>query len=287
MKPFPVSQFVSVLVYFYLFVFCSLPGQAQHLEAGLSLGTASYGGELAADGIDGNLRLLRPSAGIFGRYYFSDVLSVRTNVHVFRLKGDDALSDRARNLHFRSANVEAGVQLEINIPGYQPYALYRPFSPYLFAGIGFMAFNPEAQYEGNWIELQPLGTEGQHLDAFPDRQPYPKSTLIVPLGVGVKYALNDEWNLGVQAGIRLTQTDYLDDVSSTYISDEEMAANSDPLAGILANRSGEPVFTGQERGDPTRNDTYFLVEVMISYNFLDNGLAGSRNRSKKRRGCYN
>ncbi len=41
--------------------------------------------------------------------------------------------------------------------------------------------------------------------------------LVVPIGVGVKYALNERMNLGFEVVYRYTTTDYLDDVSKTYV----------------------------------------------------------------------
>ncbi|MEO8734182.1 MAG: hypothetical protein ABI373_07615, partial [Flavobacteriales bacterium] len=38
---------------------------------------------------------------------------------------------------------------------------------YLFAGVGAFHFNPQAQYKGNWVDLRPLGTEGQGLPGGP------------------------------------------------------------------------------------------------------------------------
>ena len=33
-----------------------------------------------------------------------------------------------------------------------------------FVGVGGFYFNPKAKYEGKWVSLQPLGTEGQGLN---------------------------------------------------------------------------------------------------------------------------
>lgn len=275
--------------YIFLFLFVLLlpiPGRSQHLEAGLSAGLAGYSGDLDPENVSDHFQLLQPSAGIFGRYYFSDFLNARLNFQYARLRGDDAISDRPRNLHFRSDIFEVGLNLEFNILGYQPYALYRPFSPYLFGGIAFFSFNPKAEYEGEWLALQPLGTEGQFLEQYPDREPYARTAFAIPFGAGVKYALNDTWNIGLQAGLRMTFTDYLDDVSATYISDSEMLEGAGELAAALANRSGEPVSTGFERGNPDTHDWYFIAELFVSYNFLDNGLVGSRSRGRRGRGCY-
>ena len=86
-------------------------------------------------------------------------------------------------------------------------------------------------------------------------------------------------------------TDYLDDVSGNYVDFQTLLAGNGELAAALGNRTGEylgtePVLgeTGQ-RGDDKVADWYFLAGLSLSWNFLDNGLVGSRGRSTKRSGC--
>ena len=112
------------------------------------------------------------------------------------------------------------------------------------------------------------------------------------MGLGVKYAVTDKLNIGIELGARMTFTDYLDDVSGTYLSYPELLAGNGPLAATLGNRSGEllggePVIvpTGTPRGDNRARDWFFNAGLSISYNFLDNGLVGSRNRTRKKAGC--
>ena len=62
-----------------------------------------------------------------------------------------------------------------------------------------------------------LGTEGQGDSAYPDRKPYNTMGFCIPFGVGVKYAINDRMNIGLEITHRFTTTDYLDDVSKTYV----------------------------------------------------------------------
>jgi hypothetical protein len=177
---------------------------------------------------------------------------------------------------------------EFNILGYQPYGLYKVFTPYIFAGVTGTKFNPKANFEGEWVALQPLGTEGQGLSQYPDREEYKTITLTIPFGIGVKYAVTDKLNIGFEIGARRAFSDFLDDVSGTYVASTELAADGNTLGAALSNRTGElsggePVVvpTGTARGDDTDSDWYFTV----SYNFLDNGLMGGRKRGRSRKGC--
>ncbi|MEZ5043498.1 MAG: DUF6089 family protein [Saprospiraceae bacterium] len=268
---------------------------AQHFEAGILGGGSNYLGDLSNNSSTVYLGQSHFAGGIFGRYNFNDYLAVRLGLNYTALSGADANAPvgafRDRNLSFQTDIYEVGLIGEFNLMGYQPYNLSSPFSPYLFAGVAFFTFNPKAFYQGQLVELQPLDTEGQGL---PDRPaPYTTQQFAIPFGIGVKYALNDQWNVGLEIGVRKTFTDYLDDVSGTYVSYNELLAAKGELSAALANRQGEllgsdPVIvpTGTQRGDGKTADAYFILGLTISYNFMDNGLVGSRNRVRRgRSGC--
>ncbi|MEM7103748.1 MAG: DUF6089 family protein [Bacteroidota bacterium] len=284
-----------------IFLFLMLPFgmSAQHMEVGLFTGVSYYSGDISLS--SNILKDANFSYGIFARYNISNYFGVKANVYRGRISASDANSNdenrRLRNLSFRNDITEIGLTAEFNILGYQPYALEKIFSPYIYAGIAGFFHNPQANYEDQWYNLQPLGTEGQGINGYPDL--YKKFTMSVPFGAGVKVALNDKWNIGLDMGLRWTSFDYLDDLSTIYVNNDELLANSPhpnpDLVVALANRTGEylggePVNyeTGTSRGDDNNNDWYFMGGLTISYNFLDNGLVGSRNRGRKSKsGCNN
>lgn len=269
---------------------------AQHLEAGLMVGASNYIGDLARNSRKVYVQETRPALGIFARYNLNVYVAIRGSANYASIGGEDANADDEaivlRNLSFRTNLLEFGISGEFNLSGYQPYALTKVFSPYLFVGVSAVMFNPKAKYNGDWVALQPLGTEGQGMSAYPEKTPYNRTVLAIPFGIGFKYALTDQLNLGIEFGARRTFTDYLDDVSGTYVEYSELAAGNGELAAALGNRTGElignepvSVPTGTLRGDDARNDWYFILGITASYNFLDNGLMGSRKRSRRKVGC--
>jgi len=266
-----------------------LHGWSQHFEAGMMAGVANYLGDLSENSSRIIMQESKFSGGLFGRYNINDFAAVRLGFQYGSLSGKDANATDAlvqqRNLSFKSALYEASLTGEFNILGYQPYALSRVFSPYLFAGVAFFYYNPTAEYEFQTIELQPLGTEGQGMANR--SEPYQLTQFSIPFGIGFKYALTDKINLGLEFGARKTFTDYLDDVSTTYVAYEELLAANGELAANLSIRDEKPegIITGTPRGDDTTNDWYFIAGFSISYNFLDNGLVGSRSRTRNRNGC--
>ena len=266
---------------------------AQHFEIGGAVGVASYDGDLTEDFVD-KFSDLGPSLGVFGRMNFNDYFNVKLGVNYGRLSGTDANSTDEnrlrRNLSFRSDVFEAAVTGEFNILGYQPYALQRTFSPYLFAGVSAFYHNPKTEYNDQWVALQPLGTEGQYIPGSTN-QPYDLMQVAIPVGIGFKYAINDLWNLGFEMGTRITFTDYLDDVSTDYADRNDLLSASGQLAADLANRTGEYLGTdpinmaGRQRGNPDIRDFFTFTVVSLSYNLLDNGLVGSRGRNRRSQGC--
>ena len=280
-------------------LFFPLMLSAQHTELGLLLGFSNYIGDLSNNSNNIYLNETRPAVGLLARYNLNDYLAFRLGGVYTRLGGRDANVNndefiRQRNLSFRSSVTELSLTAEVNLPGYQPYGLFKPFSPYLFAGVSVVRFNPQARYQGDWVDLQPLGTEGQGLPQYPERgAPYKLNTFSIPFGLGIKYALSDKINIGLEIGARRAFTDYLDDVSTTYVSYEELLSGNGEQAAALGNRTGElagaepvSVETGTRRGDSKANDWFFIVGATVSYNFLENGLMGSRQRQRKRAGCY-
>lgn len=257
---------------------------AQYTEIGLMAGTSNYQGDLSPSNLRTSFGRTHASFGAFGRYNMNNFVSVKLGLTFGTISGDDADNDRSRNLDFKSDLLDVSITGEFNILGYQPYALERVFSPYAFIGIGLVHFNPRTQYNDEWVELQPQGTEGQGISGNPAR--YNLVQVVVPFGGGLKYAINDTWNLGVELGFRKTFTDYLDDVSGRYEDEAILATNNGELAAALANRSGEAVTAGALRGNPENKDWYIFTSFSVSYNFLDNGLVGSRSRSRKKKGCY-
>jgi len=269
---------------------------AQYTEVGIFLGASNYIGELSNDNSTLYWNETKPAFGILGRYNLNEKISVKGGLNYGWISGDDAntanQSIRERNLSFKSRLLELSLTGEWNFMGYEPYGLKKPFSPYLFGGVALTSFNPKAQFEGETVALSPLGTEGQGISGF--ESPYSKTIIAIPLGFGVKWAINDAMNVGFEAGARLTFSDYLDDVGGFYADQAELLAGNGELAAALGNRTGElfggdPVLVapGTLRGNPDTNDWYFTAGIFFSYNFLDNGLVGIRKKIKRGiKGCY-
>jgi opacity protein-like surface antigen len=209
-----------------LFVKAQHAWSRPYFEVGVMGGFSNYSGELVNSIVD--VKHMHLAGAIFGRYNMNKYLTFRLQVALGTISGDDKDSkqDRniVRNLHFRSPLTEIGLMGEFNLMGYNPVGHGKMFSPYAFLGMSIFNFNPRAKHfdprrDGEWVDLQPLHTEGQGSSTFPNRKPYSKTQVSFPLGLGFKFAVHSNLNLGFEIGFRATRTDYLDDVGNTYAYD--------------------------------------------------------------------
>ncbi len=134
-------------------------------------------------------------------------------------------------------------------------------------------YDPYALLQGQKYFLRPLNTEGQGTTQYPDRKPYGSMAFSIPFGAGVKYCINERINIGFEIVHRVTGTDYLDDVSKTYVDKSIFPTlpNGDPsAAALLSDRSyelGEPIgIPGRQRGVATQKDQFATAIFYISFN---------------------
>lgn len=252
------------------------------VEAGVWVAAVNYFGDLNT-----NMRLNRlgPAVGFGLRYNFNERVSGKLSGNLGRVEAYDSdspnLYEKARNLHFRSVVADAGAQLEFNFLPYFHGSKDNNWTPYLFAGLGVSYFNPKAEMNGDWVELRPLGTEGQ----FKGEEYYTVAGGWV-YGAGFKIDLSYEWSINIDISARRLFSDYLDDVSSAYPDPDDVADLRGEEAVPFIDRSyelfqkdpdfftrnnleapiGEP---GRQRGNSRNNDTYVYFGIGIFYYFGD------------------
>jgi hypothetical protein len=252
----------------------SLAANAQHVkktyEIGIFLGGSYYIGDLNPVGHFN--QFTKPAGGLIFRVNLNRRLAARASVLFGGLEAHDEFSSSAaaqqRNLSFKSPLTELSAQLEFNFLDYQIGNEKHKFSPYIFLGLAGFNFSPKGQLGNNWINLQPLGTEGQGLPGGASKKKYKLTQISIPFGVGVKANLSKNIGLSIEWGMRKTFTDYLDDVSKTYYDPVALAAArgtqaaalADPSKGLDTNYSN----TGRQRGNPTTKDWYSFAGIILS-----------------------
>jgi hypothetical protein len=180
-----------------------------------------------------------------------------------------------RNLSFRSPITEVMLAAEFHpfyIFGNYNDDHYPPaISPYLLVGIGYFHFNPQAKLNGNYVDLQPLSTEGEGFSEYPNVKAYKLNQINFPVGIGARYDISALLNMRAEIVTRFLQTDYLDDVSGRYI-DPSVFANH--LSGtqlrealLLNDRHKPGAVTAHPdgiRGRPTNNDSYITFNLKLA-----------------------
>lgn len=257
----------------FLLLLCSFSVRAQNYfgagEYGISLGASQYFGDLNDEY---GLKFIRPAVGAFARYHLNPYISLRGNFTATRVGYRDALSsnpyNRTRNLEFQSDVLELSAQGEFNFFRYVTGDDDHRWTPYLTGGIGVFYYDPFVTLNDKRQYLRPLGTEGQNA-GFNDRK-YSRIAMCFPIGIGFKYWVRPGFNFGVELANRLTTTDYLDDVSKTYIGAEYFPTdpqNPNP-AFILQDRSlaTNPLGrAGKQRGNESTRDQYMMLQIHLSF----------------------
>lgn len=238
---------------------------AQNFHLSARLGIANYQGDLKAKSFSLKKSKLLFSLG--AKYDLTEHIAARSYITLTGLQADDkdgTASMQLRNLNFRTRILEweAGAQ-------YNVFTLNdRWWTPYVYAGFGFFRYKPYTQdASGSKVYLQPLGTEGQGF--LPGTKNYKLTQFFIPFGLGAEYALGEDMRLGLEFGYRKLFTDYLDDVSDTYVDEATLLSERGQTAVDLAYR-GDEVGAGpyppakSTRGNPGNKDGYYYVGVTFT-----------------------
>lgn len=243
--------------------------KAQYVDAGAILSAWNYRGDIPTRHMD--LDKYQPGWGVFARYNASPNFAFKLTASRGSITAYDPVHQMnghaisSRNLRFRTEITEVAIQYEWNITGLD-FRLGKKTSPYVFAGLSGFYFNPQTQYQGQWIDLQPLGTEGQIME---HGKGYNRYQLAIPFGLGFRWAISPRVHAGLEFGARKTFTDYLDDVSGAY-PDLNLLHAHNPLAAKLSDRSYEVPQSsgsgaaGKMRGNPDSMDWFFQNSVSVS-----------------------
>lgn len=235
----------------------------QRFHVTLFGGLSNYAGDLQDHRFTLQQSNFAFGAGI--KYDITPNVAVRLAYNHGTVEGADKKSTdpllQARNLSFISRINEGSLLFEYTPLNMEDHTI----SPFIFGGVAVFHFNPYAyDSTGNKVYLKPLSTEGQGVD--PDRKPYNLTQFAIPVGVGVKFRINENTVLAYELSARKTFTDYLDDVSSTYYDQATLAQARGQKAVEMAYRgnelkNGNPTYpdNGSIRGGSKYKDWYYFT----------------------------
>ncbi|HEY8898462.1 MAG TPA: outer membrane beta-barrel protein [Niastella sp.] len=262
-------------------------------EAGISVGPTNLLSDLGGNAgrgtkfvKDNNFPSTKFIFGAYLTYQPNEWLGFRLALNRGTLAGDDALikgkggleeARKNRNSDVRSRITEGLLLAEFYPTVFlenDPTDVARRLRPYVVGGIGMFHFKPQGTdpLTKEWVDLRPLHTEGQGTSYYPGRKEYKLTAFNYSLGAGVKYFLSESVNLSMELLHRTTNTDYIDDVSTTYVPEgvfyATMSASQAALAARMANKSGTvgaPYTDGMKRGTSTNNDAYFSLNLKLGF----------------------
>jgi hypothetical protein len=267
-----------------------------YFEAGATVGPMVFLGDLGGHyGIgttflkDYNMNATKLAFGFYVAAHPSEIIGFRLSANFGSVEGDDnyitnkgGLEEARlnRNLDFKSTITEANFMVELYptvLFEDQPTEQTGRLRPYGVIGVGVFHFNPMGQYvdpntsQTTWVYLQPLHTEGEGFVA--NRPNYALTQLNIPMGFGLKYYISEKVNVGLEFLYRKSFTDYIDDVSTTFVDPAVLQANlpngTSQIAIAMSNKSplmgipGSDYNPGDKRGDPTQDDAYFTIGLKI------------------------
>lgn len=228
---------IFIAILFAFFISSSFLSAQTH-EVGLQIGAMNYKGELANII---NYKSTQQGWGVFYRANISKAMSLRLNGLFGTIADSDKNSNdnfaSQRNHQFRTNLWEISAVAEYNFlnfrnEGRKKIERKQNFTPYFSFGIGYMQFVPM-------------------LNNAPTYDTY---SIVIPLGVGMKWAVSKRINLGVEFVARNTFTSNLDDL------------------GLMTNRTQtQPNNPKYYTGNPNSNDKYFFTCFTLSYLIRDKG----------------
>jgi hypothetical protein len=282
-----------------------------YFEAGFTAGPMVFLGDLGGHyGVgttflkDYNMNATKLAFGVYLEAHPSELIGVRLSANFGSVEGDDNyVVDKGgeevwrlqRNLNFKSNITEANLMLEVSptvLFEDQPTEVAGRLRPYGLIGVGVFHFNPMGQYvdpntsQTTWVYLQPLHTEGE---GFVEGRPnYALTQIEIPMGAGLKYYISDRVNLALEFVYRKTFTDYIDDVSTTFVDPAILQANlpngTSQIAIAMANKSplqgipGSNYNPTDKRGDPTQDDAFFTIGFKLGIRLGDNNRYSNSTR---------
>lgn len=184
-------------------------------EAGLSAGAFIYQGDLAPSDF-GSYKTIRPTVAVSGSRILNRAFALRANLAVGGLRADESKYShpeyrQQRNFASRSFVAELAVQAVWNPLGrnYED----RGFTPYVFGGAGVSYINTTRDWSrlnADYFTENSDILAGLAVDIAGSTS---KFIPVVPVGIGLRYAITPRIAVNAETNYRITFTDYIDGFS--------------------------------------------------------------------------
>ena len=178
--------------------------QQYKYEVGPTLGMSGYLGDV------NNSNLFKHpgvTGGAMFRYAHNSRWAFKANLNYASISGNskdiETQFPDEMEYDFSSSLIDLGFTAEFNFLNYgrgPMYKKYKPISPYMVAGVGFV---------------------------FAISNGHNQASFTIPIGIGVKYKFKDRLNLGFEFTMRKEFSDHIDHLSDLYGIKHSFAKNTD------------------------------------------------------------
>lgn len=222
------TEKISFRFFLFMSILCSVlyfPAYSQAIEIGGGIGASFYKGDITPVM---QTRYARPAGQFILRYNPTGVVALRFSASLLNVTGSskhlkttDFYMSAFQDNKFTATILEGNLLLEYNFFNYREEK-FRRWSPYFVGGIGLFNLNRNTSQVETQEKVRFLNP-------------------CIPFGLGAKYVLHRNWNLGAEIMARKTFTDFLDGVSDINPQ------------------------TNWQRGNPFTNDWYFYTGFQVTY----------------------
>ena len=181
-----------------LLLFVALSVSAQNGEIGLFGGSSLYNGDInPINHLE--LSIIHPAYGLFYRHNFDSRLAIKLSYTRGLIADNDQHShlQSVRNILFKTQLDELSAQFDVNFFDFSIDGENNRITPYVFGGIGLTKF-----------KVKDFTINGTHPPSELDKL----SIGSFPIGVGAKYCPVSNMTVGLEWGIRKTNSNRLDGV---------------------------------------------------------------------------
>jgi Domain of unknown function (DUF6089) len=187
-----------------LFLICFTSIKAQIHEIGVFLGGSNYVGDLGPN------KYINPNEIAFGALYKwnkSPRHAWRFSYTKTKLAADDKNAEskarKQRNFSFENSFHEVSAGLEFNFLKFDQHNFDKIWTPYVYSGISY------ARYDGLYFQNDTYAKKDKS-----------QSALAIPMIVGLKTKILDNWVFGAEVGARYS---FKDDLDGSNPSDDKLA----------------------------------------------------------------
>ncbi len=249
----PQRFFLAIAV---VFLFSAQKSYSQ-FSASFGPGVAAYSGDVSGE----RFEHMRPAFNLELWYQMHRHLYLKSGASIYQVFASDVFPER--NRAFKATNFE--VYTSLMLAGKPEWRLM----PFAYAGIGVSTNAPQYAVptdNGNtFIDARELNTENERI---------PGAFTIFPTGAGVRFRLNEKLAIVADAGLRFTNSDLIDGLTTPIID----VNNLDQEAINYFESIRPEGLNGATRfgnGNPDRKDVYGIFSVKLQFKLNRGGNGGS------------